>query len=117
MGDCKIQIGYGQKPIYGNFPYTPLLVMNTSLADTFNKSSISEMQISIERVCLTLTDLGSVDVEMNRSALSEIHTACKSAANIINDLLAEDASPSASDSKDIHCHTSKWFRVSAWIFL
>ena len=38
-------IGQGQKPVYGHFPYTPLLLMNTSLADTLNESSISEMLI------------------------------------------------------------------------
>ena len=78
--------------------------MNTSLADTLNESSISEMLISIQRVRLTLTDLESVDVETDRSALSKIHTACKSVADIINDLLAEDASPSASDLEDICDH-------------
>jgi hypothetical protein len=50
-------IGHGQKPVYGNFPYTPLLLMNTSLADTLNENSISDMLISIQRVRLTLTDL------------------------------------------------------------
>jgi len=34
------------------------------------------------QVCLTLTDLGSVDIERIRSALSKIHTACKSVADL-----------------------------------
>ena len=75
--------------------------MNTSLADMLNESSLSEMLISIQRVRLTLTDLESVDVETNRSELSKIRMACKSVADVINDLLAEDTSPSASDSEDI----------------
>jgi hypothetical protein len=94
-------IGHGQKPVYGNFPYTPLLLMNTSLANTLNEGSISDMLISIQRVGLTLTDLESVDVETNRLALTEIRMACKSVADVINDLLAEDASPSASDFEDV----------------
>jgi hypothetical protein len=46
-GTCRIilspfddGIGHGQKPVYGNFPYTPLLLMNTVLADMLNESSI-----------------------------------------------------------------------------
>jgi len=78
--------------------------MNTSLADMWNESLISEMLISIQRVCLTLTDLESVDVETDWSAVSKICTACKSVADVINDLLAEDASPSASDWEDVSDH-------------
>ena len=43
--------------------------MNTSLANTLNESSISEMLISIQQVCLTLTDLEPVDVEMDPTAI------------------------------------------------
>jgi len=80
----------------GNIPYNPVSVMNSSLADMLNESSISEMLISIQQVRLTLTDIESVDVdEMDRSALSELCTTSESVANIINELLAEDASLSA----------------------
>jgi len=94
--------GHSQKSVYGNIPYNPVSVMNSSLADMLNESSISEMLISIQQVRLTLTDIESVDVdEMDRSALSELCTTSESVANIINELLAEDASLSASDSEDV----------------
>ena len=75
--------------------------MNTSLADMLNKSSISDMQISVQRVHLTLSELKSVDTNMDHSVLCEICTACKSVAAIVNDLLADDVNSSSSDSEDV----------------
>ena len=88
--------------------------MNTSLANTLNESSISDMLIFIQWVRLTLTDPESVDVEMNRLALSKIRMACKSVADVINDLLAEDTSPSASDPEDVSDHFA--LPSSYWLF-
>jgi hypothetical protein len=75
--------------------------MNTSLADMLNKSSISDMQISVQRVHLTLSELKSVDTNMDHSVLCEICTACKSVATIVNDLLADNINSSSSDSEDV----------------
>ena len=75
--------------------------MNTSLADMLNESSISNMQISVQRVHLTLSELESVDANADRSVLCEIRTACKSVAAIVNDLLADDVNSSSSDSEDV----------------
>jgi hypothetical protein len=76
--------------------------MNTFLADMLNKSSISNMQISVQRVHLTLSELKSVDTNMDHSVLCEICTACKSVATIIvNDLLADNVNSSSSDSEDV----------------
>ena len=79
--------------------------MNSHLADMLNESSITEMQISVQRVHLTLSGLESVDANADRSALCEIRTACKSVAAIVNDLLADDVNSSSSDSEDV-CYLS-----------